>query len=346
MMVSHMPSSSGATALQRPLVDAFGRTISYVRISVTDRCDFRCRYCMSEAMSFMPRAEILSLEEIDRVASAFVRRGVRRLRLTGGEPLVRRGIDDLVGKLGRHLRSGALDELTLTTNGSQLERHAEALAAAGVKRINVSLDSRDRGRFEHITRWGKLDQVLRGIAAAKEAGLAIKINMVALKGLNEDEFIDMARWCGNEGFDLTLIETMPMGMIDEDRVDRYLPLTEARRVLEQHFTFSPDEYRSGGPARYWRLAETGGRIGFITPLTDNFCDGCNRVRLTATGKLYLCLGQNERVDLREIVRRHEDDARLDHALDEAMSIKPKGHDFQIRRGSQPAVSRHMSVTGG
>lgn len=336
-----------SAAVQRPLVDSFGRHVTYVRLSVTDRCDFRCRYCMSEAMSFMPRSAVLSLEEIDRIASAFVRRGVRRLRLTGGEPLVRRGIDDLVRSLGRHLDSGALDELTLTTNGSQLERHAEALAEAGVRRINVSVDSLDPERFGFITRWGRLDQVMRGIAAAKAAGLAIKINMVALKGINDDEFVDMARWCGNEGFDLTLIETMPLGMVDDDRVDRYLPLTEARAILEQAFTLTPDDHRTGGPARYLRIAETGGRLGLITPLTENFCEGCNRVRLTATGRLYLCLGQDDQVDLRELVRRHDDDAMLDAAFDEAMTVKPKGHDFHIRkRGERPAVDRHMSVTGG
>lgn len=331
----------------RPLVDSFGRTISYLRVSVTDRCDFRCRYCMSEAMSFMPRSEVLSLEEIDRIASAFVRRGVKRLRLTGGEPLVRRGIDDLIRNLGRHLQTGALDELTLTTNGSQLERYAETLAAAGVRRINVSLDSLDPQKFGFITRWGKFDQVMRGIAAAKAAGIAIKINMVALKGVNDDEFTDMALWCGEQGFDLTLIETMPMGMVDDDRVDRYLPLSGVRTMLDRVFTLTPDDHRTGGPARYLRIAETGGRLGLITPLTDNFCDGCNRVRLTATGRLYLCLGQNDQVDLRELVRRHEDDAMLDMAIDQAMAIKPKGHDFQIdRRSANPAVKRHMSVTGG
>lgn len=339
------PVSSGETA--RPLIDSFGRHITYVRISVTDRCDFRCRYCMSEAMSFMPRSEVLSLEEIDRVAAAFIRRGVTRLRLTGGEPLVRKGIDDLVTSLGRHLRSGALNELTLTTNGSQLARHAETLAAAGVKRINVSLDSRDPERFQHITRWGRLDQVLDGIAAAKAAGIRIKINMVALKGLNEDELVDMAGWCGDEGFDLTLIETMPLGAIEDDRIDRYLPLDDARKILERSFTLSPEDYRTGGPARYFRIGETGGRLGLITPLTHNFCDDCNRVRLTVTGKLYLCLGQNDAVDLRDLVRRNADDAALDAALDDAMTIKPKGHDFHIdRRGARPAVARHMSVTGG
>ncbi len=338
----HMRAGSG-----RPLVDSFGRHITYVRISVTDRCDFRCRYCMAEAMSFMPRSEVLSLEEIDRIASTFVRRGVRRLRLTGGEPLVRRGIDDLVTSLGRHLRDGTLDELTLTTNGSQLERHAQSLAAAGVRRINVSLDSLDPERFGFITRWGKLDQVLRGIAAAKAARIAVKINMVALKGVNDDEFIDMIRWCGSESIDLTLIETMPMGLVDDDRVDRYLPLTEARRMIEQAFTLLPDDYRTGGPARYFQVEETGRRLGLITPLTENFCDGCNRVRLTATGRLYLCLGQNDRVDLRDLVRRHGSDAMLDAALDHAMTIKPKGHDFHIdRRGAPAAVSRHMNVTGG
>lgn len=344
IMVRQQGETAGNT---RSLVDSFGRHITYVRLSVTDRCDFRCRYCMSEAMSFMPRSEVLSLEEIDRIASAFVRRGVRRLRLTGGEPLVRKGVDDLVASLGRHLRSGALDELTLTTNGSQLARHVPLLAASGVKRINVSLDSRDPARFQHITRWGRLDQVLDGIAAAKQAGIRIKINMVALKGVNDDELADMVRWCGREGFDLTLIETMPLGMVEDDRVDRYLPLDEAQAMLEQVFTLSPDNYRTGGPARYYHVDETGGRLGLITPLTHNFCDGCNRVRLTATGKLYLCLGQDDALDLREIVRRNADDEALDAALDQAMIIKPKGHDFHIdKRAARPAVTRHMSVTGG
>jgi len=338
-------SSSGGTL--PPLVDSFGRQISYVRLSVTDRCDFRCRYCMAEAMTFMPRAEVLSLEEIDRIASAFIRRGVTRLRLTGGEPLVRRGIDDLVSSLGRHLRTGALEELTLTTNGSQLAKHAPMLADAGVRRINISIDTLDPERFQFITRWGRLDKVLEGVAAAKAAGLAIKINMVALKGINEDEFIPMTRWCGEQGFDLTLIETMPLGMVEDDRVDRYLPLDGVRRQLEEYFTLSPIAHRTGGPARYCHVAETGGRIGFITPLTDNFCDGCNRVRLTATGRLYLCLGQEDRVDLRDIVRSHTNDDALDEAIEKAMRIKPKGHDFAIRRhGEAPAVSRHMSVTGG
>lgn len=330
-----------------PLIDGFGRRISYLRVSVTDRCDFRCRYCMAEAMSFLPRKEVLTLEEIDRLSGAFIRRGVRRIRLTGGEPLVRRGILDLIAKLGRHLQSGALDELTLTTNGSQLEASAQPLYEAGVRRINVSLDSLDPDRFQDITRRGNLDQVLSGIAAAKAAGLKIKINMVALKGVNQDEIGDMLAWCGDEGFDLTLIETMPMGDIAEDRVDRYLPLTAVLDDLAKSFTLVPSGHRTGGPARYFDIAETGGRLGLITPLTNNFCDGCNRVRLTATGKLYMCLGQDNNVDLRAILRAHADDEALDLALDQAMAGKPKGHDFHIdKRGARPAVARHMSVTGG
>jgi len=330
-----------------PLIDGFGRRISYLRVSVTDRCDFRCRYCMAEAMTFLPRKEVLSLEEIDRLSAAFIRRGVRKIRLTGGEPLVRRGILDLIAKLGRHLQSGALDELTLTTNGSQLETSARPLYEAGVRRINVSIDSLDPERFRDITRRGDLDQVLRGIAAAKAAGLRIKINMVALKGVNQDEIGDMLAWCGDEGFDLTLIETMPMGDIAEDRVDRYLPLTAIRDDLEERFTLVPSGHRTGGPARYFEVAETGGRLGLITPLTNNFCDGCNRVRLTATGKLYMCLGQDNNVDLRAIMRSHADDEALDLTLDRAMAAKPKGHDFHIdKRGAKPAVARHMSVTGG
>jgi cyclic pyranopterin phosphate synthase len=333
---------------QTPLIDPFGRLISYLRVSVTDRCDFRCRYCMAEDMTFLPKSEVLSLEEIDRLASAFIRRGTRKLRLTGGEPLVRRGIIELVQSLSRHLRSGALEELTLTTNGSQLARHAEALAAAGVRRINVSVDTLDAEKFTHITRWGRLEQVLEGIAAAKAAGLRVKLNMVALAGLNEDDILPMLEFAGREGHDVTMIETMPMGDTGEDRVDRYLPLSKVRAGLETRFTLIDLPERTGGPARYVRIAETGQKLGFITPLTHNFCESCNRVRLTATGQLYMCLGQNDQADLRAVIRRTPDDeAALDAALDEAISRKPKGHDFDIsRRGQAPAVARHMSVTGG
>jgi GTP 3',8-cyclase len=336
----------GKTA-ERPLIDGFGRRIDYLRVSVTDRCDFRCVYCMSEQMTFLPKADVLSFEEIDRLASAFVRRGTRKLRLTGGEPLVRRGILDLVRALGRHLATGALDELTLTTNGSQLARHAEGLAAAGVRRVNVSLDTLDPDRFARITRWGRLPQVLDGIAAAAAAGLRVKINTVALRGLNDDEIEPMLRWCAEAGHDLVLIETMPLGEIDEDRTDRYLPLVEVRRDLETRWTLNPLPLSTGGPARYVQVRETGQRLGFITPLTHNFCESCNRVRLTATGKLYMCLGQEDSVDLRAVIRAGADDAALDAALDDAMRRKPKGHDFRIeRRGAAPAVARHMSLTGG
>jgi len=331
----------------RPLIDGFGRRIDYLRVSVTDRCDFRCVYCMSEHMTFLPKADVLSLEEIDRLTSAFVRRGVRKLRLTGGEPLVRRGIIDLVRSLSRHLESGAIDELTLTTNGSQLARYAADLAAAGIRRLNVSLDTLDADRFARITRWGRLPQVLDGIAAATEAGLHVKINMVALRGINDDEIATMLRWCGAAGHDLVLIETMPLGEVEEDRTDRYLPLSQVRGDLERQWTLDPIPLSTGGPARYVRVRETGQRLGFITPLTHNFCESCNRVRLTATGTLYMCLGQDDAADLRAIVRATESDATLDAALDEAMARKPKGHDFRIdRRAAAPAVTRHMSLTGG
>jgi cyclic pyranopterin phosphate synthase len=328
-----------------PLSDAFGRRIDYVRLSVTDRCDLRCRYCMSEAMSFLPRKAILSLEELAELASAFVARGVKRIRLTGGEPLGRRGIDDLAHAIGRHLGHG-LEELTLTTNATRLADHAEALVDAGVRRINVSLDSRDPDRFRHITRTGDVAEVLGGIAAAKAAGLGIKINMVALKGLNEDEIAPMLLWCGEQGFDLTLIETMPLGAVDEDRTDRYLPLDGVRRALEERFTLVPDTHRTGGPARYLRVTETGGRIGFITPLTHNFCEGCNRLRVTVEGKLTMCLGHDDHVDLKQALREGGRGA-LDAAIDEALRLKPERHHFSIAgRGAAPAVSRHMSVTGG
>jgi len=331
----------------RPLIDPFGRTIDYLRISVTDRCDFRCVYCMPEAMTFLPRADVLSLEEIDTIASAFVARGTRKLRLTGGEPLVRRGVIDLVRSLARHLASGALDELTMTTNGSQLRDFAKDLAAAGIRRINVSLDTLDEAKFAKITRWGRLPQVLDGIAAAQEAGLALKINMVALNGVNDDEIDAMLCWTAGEGHDLVLIETMPMGAIDDDRVDRYLPLQAVRSDLEKRWTLVDLPDSTGGPARYVRIEETGQRLGFITPLTHNFCESCNRVRLTATGRLYLCLGQDDALDFRAPLRAGLDVGGLDDLIDAALLRKPKGHDFVIDRAhATPAVARHMSLTGG
>jgi cyclic pyranopterin phosphate synthase len=330
---------------KRPLVDGFGRHISYVRLSVTDRCDFRCAYCMPMDMAFLPKSEVLTLEEIAAIARAFVARGVARIRLTGGEPLVRRGFADLLASLSPLLQQG-LSELTLTTNGSQLARFAGLLAEAGVRRVNVSLDSRDPERFAAITRRGRLGPVLEGIAAAKAAGLAVKINMVALKGLNEDEILPMAQWCAEQGHDLTFIETMPLGLVEEDRTDRYLPLTDVRRMLERCFTLVPSPERTGGPARYVRVAETGQKLGFITPLTHNFCESCNRVRVTATGTLFMCLGQADRLELRDILRANGP-AALDLALDAAMARKPRGHDFKIeRRNAPPALERHMSVTGG
>ncbi|MDP9138661.1 MAG: GTP 3',8-cyclase MoaA [Pseudomonadota bacterium] len=330
-----------------PLVDPFARTVSYLRVSVTDRCDFRCVYCMAEDMSFLPKKDILTLEELDRVASAFIRRGVRKLRLTGGEPLVRRDIMKLVGSLSRHLASGALEELTLTTNGSQLARHASVLAQHGVRRINVSLDTRDAEKFKTITRWGELAKVMDGIAAAQQAGIAVKINMVALRNVNEGEIEDMLVWCHGRGMDLTLIETMPLGDIDGDRTGQYLPLSAVRGRLMKRFTLEDIAYRTGGPARYVKVKETGGRLGFITPLTHNFCESCNRVRLTCTGTLYMCLGQEDAADLRAPIRLAADDALLHAAITEAIGRKPKGHDFVIdRRHNKPAVARHMSVTGG
>ncbi len=330
------------------MIDPFGRRISYLRVSVTDRCDFRCLYCMSEHMTFLPKAEVLSLEELDRLASAFVRKGVRKLRLTGGEPLVRRNIMQLIRNLGRHLATGQLDELTLTTNGSQLARYADELKSSGVRRVNVSLDSLDADKFAAITRWGKLEQVMEGLAAAKAAGLAVKINTVALKGINDDEFDRLVAWCGEEGFDLVLIEVMPMGDIgNERRLDQYLPLSVARAQIAARWRLEETDYRTGGPARYFTVAETGRRIGFITPMTHNFCESCNRVRLTCTGTLYMCLGQQDAADLRSPLRASESDAVLDRAIDAAIAAKPKGHDFIIdRRTPQASVPRHMSVTGG
>jgi cyclic pyranopterin phosphate synthase len=336
-----------AASKTAPLVDPFGRAITYVRVSVTDRCDFRCVYCMAEHMTFLPKADILSLEELDRLCSAFVAKGVRKLRLTGGEPLVRRGIMTLFASLSRHLATGALDELTVTTNASQLEKYAAELAACGVRRINVSLDTLDPDKFRAITRWGELDQVLRGIAAAQRAGLAIKINAVALKGVNEDELPQLLAWAHGEGMDLTLIEVMPLGEIGEMRLDQYLPLSLVRARLAERLTLEEIDYRTGGPARYVRVAETGGRLGFITPLTHNFCESCNRVRVTCTGTLFMCLGQEDAADLRAPLRASEANDLLYTAIDEAITRKPKGHDFVIdRRRKRPALARHMSVTGG
>jgi cyclic pyranopterin phosphate synthase len=334
--------------IARPaLIDPFGREISYLRVSVTDRCDFRCVYCMNEHMSFLPKADLLTLEELDRLCSAFVARGVRKLRLTGGEPLVRRGIMTLFSTLSRQLASGRLDELTLTTNGSQLGKYAADLAALGVKRINVSLDTLDAAKFRDITRWGALDQVLAGIDAAQSAGLQIKINTVALKGVNEDEFPRLIEWAHGRGMDLTLIEVMPLGDVGEGRLDQYLPLSMVRGRLSQQFALEDLDYRTGGPARYVRVAETGGRLGFITPLTHNFCESCNRVRVTCTGTLYMCLGQTDAADLRKPLRASEGNELLQDAIDEAIARKPKGHDFVIdRRHRRPALARHMSVTGG
>ncbi|MGN8022676.1 GTP 3',8-cyclase MoaA [Phyllobacterium sp. 22229] len=329
------------------MVDPFGRTISYLRVSVTDRCDFRCTYCMSEHMTFLPKKDLLTLEELDRLCTAFIEKGVKKLRLTGGEPLVRKNIMHLIGELSRHLRSGALEELTLTTNGSQLARHAAELAGHGVKRINVSLDTLDPAKFHAITRWGDLNRVLEGIDAAQAAGIRVKLNAVALKGFNDLEIPEMIRWAHGRDMDLTLIETMPMGEIDLDRTDQYLPLSMVRADLARQFTLDDIPYKTGGPARYAQIRETGGRIGFITPMTHNFCESCNRVRLTCTGTLYMCLGQEDAADLRAPLRASEGNDLLNDAIDEAIGRKPKGHDFIIdRRHNRPAVSRHMSVTGG
>ncbi len=329
------------------LIDPFGRHVSYLRVSVTDRCDFRCVYCMAEDMTFLPKKDLLSLEELDRLCSAFIEKGVRKIRLTGGEPLVRKGIMTLVESLGNKVKSGELEELTLTTNGSQLAKYADELAAHGVRRINVSVDTLDDLKFKQITRWGELAKVKLGIRAAQKAGLKIKINAVALKGVNDAEFPDMIRWCGDEGMDLTLIETMPLGDIEGDRTDQYLPLSVVRANLMDQFTLEDIPYKTGGPARYMDVKETGGRIGFITPLTHNFCESCNRVRLTCTGTLYMCLGQEDAADLRAPLRASEGNELLYQAIDEAIGRKPKGHDFIIdRRHNKPALSRHMSVTGG
>jgi cyclic pyranopterin phosphate synthase len=327
------------------MIDPFGRSITYLRVSVTDRCDLRCVYCMSEDMTFLPRADVLTLEELDRLCGAFINLGVRKLRITGGEPLVRRNVMSLFGKLGARLGHG-LDEVTVTTNGTQLAKHAEALAAAGVRRVNVSLDTLSAEKFTAITRWGKIEKVLDGIVAARAAGLAVKVNAVALKGVNEDEFDDMLAWCGELGLDLCLIETMPMGDV-ADRTEQYLPLSVVRARLRKRWTLTETDYQTGGPARYFDVAETGCRIGFITPMTHNFCESCNRVRLTCTGTLYMCLGQDDAADLRSVLRRDADDFALEQAIREAITRKPKGHDFVIdRRRPAAAVGRTMSLTGG
>ena len=328
------------------MIDPFGRDISYLRVSVTDRCDLRCVYCMAEDMTFLPKSDVLSLEELESLCSAFIRQGVVKLRITGGEPLVRRDVMTLFGRLGARLGQG-LEELTLTTNGTQLAKYADGLAAAGVRRVNVSLDTLDPERFRRITRWGKLDKVLQGIEAAKAAGLHVKINAVALRGENEDEIASMLAWCGSQGHDLCLIETMPMGDIGGDRTDQYLPLSIVRARLRQRFTLTETGFKTGGPARYFDVAETGTRVGFITPMTHNFCESCNRVRLTCTGTLFMCLGQDDAADLRRVLRSGASDAELDEAILEAIGRKPKGHDFVIdRRTTAPSVGRHMSMTGG
>ncbi len=331
-----------------PLIDPFQRAISYLRVSVTDRCDFRCVYCMAENMTFLPKRELLSLEELDRLCTNFVELGVRKLRITGGEPLVRKNIMHFFERMGRHLDSGALDELTLTTNASQISRFAEQLAAAGVRRINVSLDTLDPDKFKRITRWGRLAQVLDGIEAAQAAGLHVKINTVALKGVNDDEIHTLLEWCDQRGMDLTFIEVMPMGDLgNEDRLEQYYPLDQLRADLGKRWTLTESDYRTGGPARYGRVEETGQRIGFITPLTHNFCESCNRVRLTCTGTLYMCLGQEDAADLREVLRSSEDDDAVKAAIREAITRKPRGHDFDYsRQDVHGQVSRHMSVTGG
>ena len=329
-----------------PLIDPFGRTIRYLRLSVTDRCDFRCVYCMPERMRFLPKPLVLTIEELERVSRAFIRAGTRRIRVTGGEPLVRRDVMTLIRGLGTWLGSG-LDELTLTTNGSQLRRFAPELAEAGVRRINVSLDTLDAARFERITRGGRLAATLDGIAAAREAGIAVKVNAVALRDVNEDEFDAMIAWCGARGHDLCFIETMPMGEVEEDRTDRYLPLSTVRARIERRWTLVPSAYRTGGPARYVDVRETGARLGFITPMTHNFCESCNRVRLSCTGMLYLCLGQDDAADLRAVLRSGASDVALDGAIREAIARKPKGHDFIIgREAVSGARARHMSATGG
>jgi cyclic pyranopterin phosphate synthase len=329
------------------MIDPFGRKVTYLRVSVTDRCDFRCTYCMAEDMAFLPKKDLLSLEELDRLTTVFIEKGVRKLRLTGGEPLVRKNVMHLVRQISRHLVSGALDELTLTTNGSQLSKYAGELADCGVKRINVSLDTLNPQKFREITRWGNFERVMEGISAAQAAGIRVKLNAVALKDFNDREIPELLRFAHGRGMDLTVIETMPMGEIDVDRTDQYLPLSQLRADLERQFTLVDIPYKTGGPARYVEVAETGGRLGFITPMTHNFCESCNRVRLTCTGTLYMCLGQEDAADLRAPLRASEGNEKVSDAIDAAIGRKPKGHDFIIdRRSQRPAVSRHMSVTGG
>jgi GTP 3',8-cyclase len=339
-MNAHAPLAS------QPLIDPFGRAISYVRVSVTDRCDYRCVYCMSEDMNFLPKRDVLSLEELDRLCAAFIGLGTRKIRVTGGEPLVRRNVMSLFRGLSRHLASGALDEVTVTTNGSQLQRFAHELVDCGIRRINVSLDTLDPDKFRQVTRWGDLGVVLAGINAASAAGLKIKVNAVALKGFNEAEALGLVEWAHGRGFDVTFIEVMPLGAMERDRADQFLPLTELRASLESSLTLTPSTYATGGPARYYDVKETGGRLGFITPLTHNFCESCNRVRVTCTGTLYMCLGQEEAADLREPLRRSASDAPLIAAIRAAIARKPKGHDFVIARAAAPATERHMNATGG
>ena len=342
-----MSGSPSPDQLFQPMVDPFGRTIRYLRVSVTDRCDLRCFYCMSEDMTFLPKKDLLTLEELDRLCSAFIAKGVRKIRLTGGEPLVRRNVMSLVRSLSRHLSSGALDELTLTTNASQLARFAGELRDCGVRRVNVSLDTLDAQKFRAITRWGDLDKVLAGIEAARDAGLAVKINAVALKNMNEEEIPSLMEWAHGKGMALTLIEVMPMGDIGEGRIDQYVPLSLLRARLAKHYTLTDLDDDTGGPARYVRVAETGGKLGFITPMTHNFCESCNRVRITCTGTLHTCLGHEDASDLRKPLRASSDNDLLSAAIDRAIGLKPKGHDFIIdRRHNRPSVSRHMSVTGG
>ena len=343
--IDRAPASSGRAA---PLIDPFARAITYLRLSVTDRCDLRCTYCMTERMQFLPKREVLSLEELDRLASAFIAKGVSKLRITGGEPLVRRGVVDLMESLARHLRSCALEELTLTTNATHLAQYAERLARAGVRRVNVSIDSLHRETYARIARRDMLDATLEGIAAAQAAGLSVKANAVALKEDNASELPAMIEWAHARGVDFTIIEAMPMGEIDQDRFDQYIPLSQVRADLEARWTLTPIGYRTGGPSRYVQVEETGGRLGFITPLSHNFCEACNRVRVTCTGRLFMCLGQEDDADLRAVMRAHpDDDAPLHAAIEEAITRKPKGHDFVIdRKGAAPASPRHMSVTGG
>ncbi len=340
------PYDSSSPQGFRPLNDSFGRTVTYLRVSVTDRCDLRCVYCMSEHMTFLPKAEVLTLDELDRVASTFVRMGTRKLRITGGEPLMRKGVLGLIQSLGRHLASKALDEITLTTNGTRLAEFAQPLAEAGVRRINVSLDTLKPDLFRTLTRGGDLSKVLAGLDAAQAAGLKVKLNAVALKDDNAAELPDLIGWAHGRGLDVTLIETMPMGEVEADRTDQYISLTTLRAELESFWTLTDLAVSTGGPARYVEVAETGGRLGFITPLSHNFCETCNRVRLTCTGTLHTCLGQEDAADLRAVIRSGASDLELSEAIRAAVDAKPRGHDFHIERAGPPAVARHMSTTGG